>query len=203
MSFIHPTSIIGPNVELGNNNYIGPFCHIYGNTTIGDNNHFEGYCSIGSPAEHRDFFTSKEGKTIIGNNNIFREFTTVNAGTKNITILKNNINMLRNSHVAHDCILEDKVNLSCNTLLGGHSYLMEGCNFGLGAICHQFSIIGAYSMIGMGTIVTKSSSIEPGKIYVGSPAKYLKDNNIGLERNYITQSILDKITTQYQSLCHK
>jgi len=203
MSFIHPTAIIGPNVKLGTNNYIGPFCYIDGDTTIGNNNHFEGYCSIGSPAEHRDYFISKSGKTVIGNNNIFREFTTVNAGTKDITTLGDNIVMLRNSHIGHDCILEDKVNLSCNVLIGGHSYLMEGCNFGLGAICHQFSIIGAYSMVGMGTIITKSSKVEPGKVYVGSPSKYLKDNTIGLERNNIIQDKLDIFNNQYIFLCLK
>ena len=31
-NYIHPTSIIGPNVVLGNNNYIGPFCYIIGDT---------------------------------------------------------------------------------------------------------------------------------------------------------------------------
>jgi UDP-N-acetylglucosamine acyltransferase len=200
MNFIHPTSIVSNSVSLGNNNYIGPFCYITGNTIIGDNNRFESHCSIGTPAEHRDYFIFKEGKTVIGNNNIFREFTTVNAGTKDITILKNNIIMLRNSYIGHDCIIEDKVNLSCNVLIGGHSHLMEGCNFGLGAICHQFSIIGAYSMIGMGAIITKNTQITPGKIYVGSPAKYLKENLIGLERNNINDTQLKQLITKFNIL---
>lgn len=38
MNYIHPTALIGPNVELGDNNYIGPFC------------------IIGYPAEHKDFW---------------------------------------------------------------------------------------------------------------------------------------------------
>ena len=203
LNYIHPTSIIGPNVVLGNNNYVGPFCYIIGDTIIGDNNRFEAYCSIGTPAEHRDYFILTENKTIIGNNNIFREFITVNAGTKDITILNNNITMLRGSHVGHDCILEDKVNLSCNVLIGGHSYLMEGCNFGLGAVCHQFSIIGAYSMVGMGTFITKNTQITPGKIYVGSPAKYLKENLIGLKRNNITIDQLKQLIIKFNNHNHE
>lgn len=202
-NYIHPTAIIDDNVILGTNNYIGPFCYITGNTTIGNNNRFEAYCSIGTPAEHKDYFNSILGATIIGDNNTFREFTTVNAGIKDITTLGNNIIMLRNSHVGHDSVLEDKVNLSCNVLIGGHSYLMKGCNFGLGAICHQFSIIGSYSMIGMGAIITKSTKVEPGKIYIGSPAKYLKDNFIGLERNNINLNILNKFINQYNTLNQK
>ena len=202
MNFIHPTSIVSDSVSLGDNNYIGPFCFITGDTIIGDNNRFEAHCSVGTPAEHRDYFNSIEGKTFIGNNNIFREFITINAGTKDTTTLGHNIIMLRNSYVGHDCIVEDKVNLSCNVLIGGHSHLMEGCNFGLGAICHQFSIIGAYSMIGMGTIVTKSSRIEPGNIYVGSPSKLLKSNNVGLERNNIDNDKLQQLIIKFNNLNH-
>ena len=94
--------------------------------------------------------------------------------------------MLRNSHIGHDSIIEDRANLSCNVLVGGHSYVMEGVNMGLGAMCHQFSVLGAYAMIGMGGIVVKSSEIHPGEIYVGNPVKFLKENRIGLNRNGIT-----------------
>jgi UDP-N-acetylglucosamine acyltransferase len=200
---IHPTAIIESNVKIGSNNYIGPFCYITGDTIIGDNNRFEAYCSIGTSAEHRDYFNTTDGKTVIGNNNVLREFTTVNAGTKSPTILHNNIVMLRNSHVGHDSIVEDLVNLSCNTLIGGHSYLMTGCNFGLGSICHQFSVIGAFSMIGMGSIITKSSKIIPGNVYVGSPVKLLKQNIVGLERNNIDESKLNKLIEKYNTLCQK
>jgi UDP-N-acetylglucosamine acyltransferase len=195
---IHLTAIIEPSVELGSNNYIGPYCYITGNTVIGNNNRFEAHCSIGTPAEHRDYFESTEGKVIIGNNNIFREYVTVNAGTRDVTTLCNNVVMLRGSHIGHDSFVDDKVNISCNVLVGGHSYLMEGCNFGLGSICHQFSVIGAYAMIGMGAVITKSSTILPGKVYVGSPAKPIKDNVIGLQRSNIDSDKLSKFKREYQ-----
>jgi len=199
-NYIHPTSIIGDNVTLGVNNHIGPFCYIIGDTIIGNNNKFEAYCSIGTPPEHRDYFNSKEGKTIIGDNNIIREFVTINAGTKNTTILNNDITLLKGSHIGHDCVIEDKVNLSCNVLIGGHSYLMEGSNFGLGSACHQFSTIGAYSMIGMNSTITKNSNIIPGKIYVGSPSKLIKENILGLKRNKISPQKLEKFIKQYNNI---
>lgn len=201
-NIIHPTSIVDKKVVLGSNNYIGPFCYITGNTVIGDNNHFEAYCSIGTPAEHRDYFKNNNGETIIGNGNIFREFTTVNSGIEK-THIYDNVTMLRNSHVGHDSIIENFVNLSCNVLVGGHSHLMKGCNFGLGSICHQFSVIGAFSMIGMGGIVTKNSSVLPGNVYVGSPVKFLKINNLGLERNGIEGIELEKLTKEYNILCQR
>ncbi len=194
---IHPNAIVDDTVKLGKNNYIGPNCYITGDTTIGDNNRFEAFCSIGTPAEHRDYFTSSEGRTLIGSNNTFREFTTINAGTKDVTTLNDNIVMLRNSHIGHDSYIESNVNLSCNVLIGGHSYVMEGCNFGLGSMCHQFSVIGAYSMIGMNSTVTKSSKILPGSIYIGSPAKMLRLNTIGLERNGISEDKLINFREKY------
>jgi len=199
-NLIHPTAIIGENVTLGENNYIGPYCYITGDTIIGDNNRFEAYCSIGTPPEHRDYFTNSAFNVIIGNNNIVREFVTINAGTIRNTILKNNTIILRNSYIGHDSIIENKVNLSCNVLIGGHSYIMEGVNMGLGSICHQFKIIGAYSMIGMGTIVTKNSKIEPGNIYIGSPSRFLKENTIGLERNNINKEYLNNLIIKFNFL---
>lgn len=196
-NFIHPTSIIDNGVQLGENNYIGPYCYITGNTIIGDNNRLEAYCSIGTPPEHRDYFNESPFPVIIGNKNTIREFVTINAGTIRNTILENNITMLRNSHVGHDSIIECKVNLSCNVIIGGHSNLMEGVNMGLGSICHQFSVLGAYSMIGMGGIVTKSSDIHPGEIYVGNPVKFLKENKIGLSRNNIDNNKLNELVNKY------
>lgn len=196
-NFIHPTSIIDSSVKLGENNYIGPNCYITGDTIIGNNNRFEAYCSVGTPAEHGDYFQSNEGKTIIGDDNIFREFITVNAGTKDTTTLNNNVVMLRGSHIGHDSIISNNVNISCNVLIGGHSHIMEGCNFGLNSMCHQFSVIGAYAMIGMGAVITKSSNITPGGVYIGLPAKYIGLNTVGLQRNNIGFDKLEQLKEQY------
>jgi UDP-N-acetylglucosamine acyltransferase len=196
-NYIHATAIIDDGVKLGENNYFGPYCYITGNCEIGNNNRFEAYSSIGTPAEHRDYFYQSLFPVIIGNNCVIREFTTINSGTSQNTLLGNNVVMLRNSHVGHDCVIEDKVNLSCNVIIGGHSLIMQGANMGLGSICHQFSIIGAYSMIGMGGIVTKTSEILPGEIYVGNPVKFLKENKIALSRNNITSQQLFELTNLY------
>jgi len=177
-NYIHPTAIIGDDVRLGEGNYIGANCYIVGDTQIGNNNHFEAFCSIGTPPEHKEFFDKKEFKgVLIGNNNVIREFVTINAGCTQLTIIGDGCWLLKGSHVGHDCLLEDKVTLSCQALVGGYSYVMEGANFGLGAICHQRSVIGAYSLLGMGAIVTKNAKIMPFNVYVGNPAKFLRNNN--------------------------
>lgn len=176
-NFIHPSAIVGKNVKLGNRNYIGANCYIVGDTIIGDNNHFEAFCSVGSFPEHRAYFNNKKMQgVVIGDNNVFREFTTINSGCIKDTIIGNNVWMLKGSHVGHDSEIMDGTTLSCNVLIGGHSLVGYDVNFGLGSICHQFSVIGSCSMIGMGTIINKKSEILPYKTYVGNPPKILGVN---------------------------
>lgn len=200
MNYIHHTSIIDGNVKLGDNNFIGPFCYITGDTIIGDNNRFEAYCSVGTPPEHKDYFTSPNQKTLIGNNNTFREFITIHSGTTRTTTIQDNIIVLNHSHIAHDVIIEKNSTISANVILAGHCYLMEGVNLGVGSMCHQFSKIGAYSMLGMGAVVTPSSQITPGGVYIGIPAKYLKNNVVGLERNNINLDKLNHFKKIYEKI---
>lgn len=198
---IHSTAQIDIGAELGENNYIGPFCHIYSNVKLGNGNHFEGYVSIGSPAEKHGYFkTPITQGVLIGNNNIIREFVTINAGSRRNTIMEDNCLMLRGSHLSHDSILENNVTVSCSVMIGGESHIMTGCNLGLGSLLHQFSVMGSYSMLGMGAVVTKGLKLEPGCIFVGNPAKKLKQNNIGLSRNNITAKMLEAEFQRWEQL---
>ncbi len=187
---IHPTAIIGNNVRIGKGNKIGAYVVIQGKTTIGDNNVFEPFCSIGNEPEHKEFFGKKNKGTFIGNNNVFREYVTINAGCYMPTILGNDIVMLRGSHVGHDSWIHDNCTISCNVLIGGHSLLGKGVNMGLGSICHQYSKIGSYAMIGMGAIVTKKTNPNCFGTYVGNPAKYIKENDY-MKQKWSYEMVLD------------
>lgn len=149
-TFIHPTAIIGPNVELGENVEIAA------------------YAVIGTIAEHKGH-QDQVGKVIIGDNCVIREFCTVNAGTTEVTTIEKGVWMLRGSHVGHDAYLEEGVTLSCNVLIGGHVHVMKYATLGLGAIVHQRCVIGSYSMVGMGSVVTKKTFIHPGHKVCGNP----------------------------------
>jgi len=183
MNFIHPTAYVDVMVKLGDNNYVGPFCHLTGELTVGDNNRFEGHCSVGTRPEHMEYW-HKNGAATIGNDNVFREFITIHSGTNEITKIHNNIIMLRGAHVAHDCVIEDGVTLSVNSVMLGHVHVMKESNCGTGCLIHQHQVIGAWSMIGMGAVVPKKIKVEPGKVWVGNPAKILRDNT------YLTRNIV-------------
>lgn len=197
-NYIHQTAIVDISVKMGTNNYIGPYCVIGEGVVLGDGNRFENHCSVGSPAEHKDFFYGNSPfATHIGSGNVFREFTTINSGTVRPTLIGNKCVMLRGSHHSHDSVLEDEVTLSCNVLVGGHSYIMKGAVCGLGAIMHQYSIIGAYAMLGMGTIVTKQAQVAPGEKYVGNPLRKIGMNSIGLQRGGVSIEALQLYRRQF------
>jgi len=176
-NYIHPTAIIGDDVQLGEGNYIGAFCLITGNTIIGNNNRFEAFCSIGTEPEHKSYFGKPNKGVVIGNNNIIREFVTINSGCVKPTTLHNNILALRGCYIGHDSTIYDDCTISANVLLGGNTLVGIGANIGLGAIVHQFSKIGSYSMIGMGAIITKKVEVQCFGMYVGNPAKYINPNS--------------------------
>ena len=200
MNDIHPTAVIEDGAELGNNNIVGPFCYITSNAKIGNGNHFVSHVCIGTPAQHR--LEMPQGFVEIGNDNVVHSFSQFHCSTNPAapTRIGNNCLLMTNSHIAHDCILEDHVTMSSNSTLGGHTYIMRGANLGFGTITHQKQIIGSYVMTGMGTVFPKNTSIKPGYIYAGNPAKGLKKNSIGLERNNISEAVLAKAREDFENL---
>ena len=198
-NFIHHTAFVGDEVTMGHDNYIGPFCYLTGRLDIGNNNRFEAYCSVGTRAEHKTYW-DEDGPTEIVNDNMFRESITINAGTEGLTSIGSNVIMLSGSHVAHDCVIEDGVTLSCDAIMLGHVRVMKHSNCGSGCQVHQHQVIGSYSMIGMGCIVTKKTNVEPGQVWVGNPAKRIKTNMLALDKHDVDEFDLVEETARYSEL---
>ena len=76
---IHPTVIIGKEVEMGRGNTILPYTIIEGKVQIGNNNVIGPNVVIGCPAtdtRHVDL-KFEDSRVIIGNNSVIREFSVV------------------------------------------------------------------------------------------------------------------------------
>jgi len=199
LNTIHPTAIIDDCVEMGDNNYIGPYCYFTGELTIGNNNRFEGFCSIGTRPEHTTYW-HKDGRTEIGDNCTFREHSTIHAGTMSLTYVGSNVIMLRGSYVAHDCVIEEGVTLSVNAIMLGKVHVMKQSNCGTSCLVHQHQVVGSYSMIGMGCVVPKKTKLEPGQTWIGNPARRLKTNMYALEKFNVDEYDLIEETARYTQL---
>jgi UDP-N-acetylglucosamine acyltransferase len=197
-NLIHPTAIIGKDVVLGSGNYIGAFCLIVGKTIVGDNNHFEAYCSVGTEPEHKEYFGEPNQGVVIGNYNTIREFVTIHSGCEKPTIIHNNIILLRGCYVGHDSTIYDNCTISADVLIGGHCLLGYSVNMGLGSICHQYTKIGSYAMIGMGAIITKKLQPQCFGVYVGNPAKYIKENDY--HKQNFTGEAVNRICAIFEAL---
>jgi len=200
-NFIHDTAFVGDEVTMGHDNFVGPFCYLTGRLDIGSNNRFEAYCSVGTRAEHKMYW-DKDGPTEIVDDNMFREHITINAGTEGLTSIASNVIMLRGSHVAHDCVIEEGVTLSCDAIMLGHVRVMKHSNCGSGCQVHQYQVVGSYSMLGMGCIVTKKTNVKPGQVWVGNPAKRVKTNMLALDKHDIDEFDLVEETARHRLLRH-
>ena len=215
MNNIHHTSIISEKAILGSNVIIGPYCiinenvkignnvnlkaHVYidGNTTIGDNCTFFPYCSIGtSPQDLK--YKGEKSKLKIGNNNIFREYVTVNPGTEGgglITVIGDNCLFMISAHVAHDCIIGNNVIMVNNASLAGHVILEDYAIMGALSGAHQFCRIGKHSMIG--GLSGVDSDVIPYGTVIGNRAYLSGLNIIGLKRRGFSKDVIQDLRKAY------
>ena len=204
MNEIHPTAIVSPYASLGFNNYIGPFCVIGSGVTIGSDNIFTSHVSVGAPPQHRSMPQRAPypvPMVSIGSRNTFREFVTIHGGIiGDVTKVGNSCFIMACAHIPHDAIIEDHVTICNNTVLGGHTTVLEGATLGLGCQVHQYQVIGAYAMLGMGTVVPKGMDILPGRKYAGNPAKDIGINSIGLQRNNVSGDDLIEFGRRFQAV---
>lgn len=202
---IHPTAIIGPDVKLGKNVTIGPYSIIQGHTKLGDDAvvgvHclIEGYTTlgrgcqlftgavIGSPPQDKKHHAQDKVYLIIGDNNIFREYVTVNPGTieggGTTTIGDNNLFMAC-SHVAHDCVVGNDCVMANYAGLSGHVVLEDRVVIGGLSGIHQFVRVGFMSIVG--GCSKASQDVPPFSMVDGSPAALHGLNVIGLKRAKIS-----------------
>ena len=206
---IHNSSIIDKKAKISNKAKVGPFCyvgpdvelsanvelvsnvHIEGNTTIGQGTKIFPFASIGTQPQDLKF-KGEKNSLIIGENNLIREYVTINPGTEgggSKTIVGNNCLFMISSHIAHDCKIGNNVIIANNVPLGGHVTIEDSVVIGGNSAVQQFTRIGRLAMIGGMTGVLKD--VIPFGLSIGN-RNYLQGLNlIGLRRQkYQNQKII-------------
>ncbi|MEC7099852.1 MAG: acyl-ACP--UDP-N-acetylglucosamine O-acyltransferase, partial [Pseudomonadota bacterium] len=188
---IGPFCYVGPNVELKENVELVSHVHIEGYTSIGRGSKIFPFASIGTQPQDLKFKGEKNSLEI-GENNLIREYVTINPGTagdKLKTSIGNNCLFMISSHVAHDCIIGNNVIIANNVPLGGHVTIEDSVVIGGNSAVQQFTRIGRLAMIGGMTGVLKD--VIPFGLSIGN-RNYLQGLNlIGLRRQkYDNQKIM-------------
>ncbi|MFP5245117.1 MAG: acyl-ACP--UDP-N-acetylglucosamine O-acyltransferase [Thermoanaerobaculia bacterium] len=194
-------AVIGPHVNIGAGTVIGPHVRIQGPTTIGERNRFVGQASIGTDPQDLKFKGEKT-ELRIGNDNVFREFVTVNRGTTGgggVTTIGSNNFFMAYSHVAHDCHVGSNTIFANNATLAGHVEVGDFATVGAFSAVHQFCRVGDHAFIGGGSICTQD--VLPYVKTVGNrPAKTYGVNNIGLERKGFQKETIEALQRAYRIL---
>ena len=150
-------SIIDDNVQIAANSIIESHVVIKNYTSIGKNNHIYQFASIGEDPQDLKY-NGEQTKLVIGDNNIFREYCTINRGTTtgiSETVIGSSNLFMAYTHIAHDCVIQDNCIMSNAASLAGH--VRVGYNVSLGGftLVHQFCDIGNYVFSGLGTVISR------------------------------------------------
>jgi len=188
---VGPYSVIGPNVEIGEDVTIHSHVNISGNTKIGNGNKIYPFASIGNDPQDLKY-NGEQTKLVIGNNNKIREYVTIHPGTVGgggITTVGNNCLFMIASHVAHDCNVGNNVIIANNVPLGGHVTIEDNVVIGGNSAVQQFTRIGKMAMIGGMTGVLHD--VIPYGLSTGNRNSLQGLNLIGLRRaNFENKDIL-------------
>ena len=193
-------SVIGPNVELGQDTEIQSHVSIIGNTKIGNNNKIYSFASIGNDPQDLKF-DGEETNLEIGDNNKIREYVTINPGTKGggkLTKVGNNCLFMVSAHIAHDCLVGNNVILANNVPLGGHVHIEDNVIIGGNSAVQQFTRVGRSAMIGGMCGVVRD--IIPYGIAHGNRSILQGLNLIGLRRNNISNKEIMILSAAYKEI---
>jgi UDP-N-acetylglucosamine acyltransferase len=198
---IGPYSVVGPEVELGERCRLISHVVIEGPTKIGADNRFFPFSSIGLAPQDISY-KGEPTRLEMGDHNEIREYVTINRATTKgggVTRVGSHNLIMAYTHIAHDCQIGNHIIMANAATLGGHVTVEDWAN--VGALCpvHHFVRIGAHSIIGGGTTITRDvlpfskTSAERGTRAYGL-------NAIGLERRGFSKERIKKIHHAYKVL---
>ena len=194
---VGPYTVIGEEVELGEDCEVMSHVVLGGPTKMGKGNRIFPWASIG--LEPQDLkYHGEPTRLEVGDGNIFREFVTVHRGTEGgggVTRIGNHNLLMAYVHIAHDC----HVIMANGASLAGHVEIQDYAMVGAFCGIHQFCRIGAYSFLGSYTVVNKDI-LPYSKTSAPRPIEVLGANRLGLERRELSGQDIEELEKAFRLL---
>lgn len=197
---IGPYSIIGADVEIGAATRIGPHVVIGMHTRIGARNTIYQFCSIGEAPQDKKY-NGEPTRLEIGDDNIIREFCTLNRGTvqdAGVTRIGDHNWIMAYVHVAHDCRVGNHTIFANNAQLAGHVHVDDYAILGGYTGVHQFCRVGAHSITAISTVLLQD--LPPYVMASGNTAQPHGINAEGLRRRGFSAAAIAAIKRAYKTL---
>lgn len=209
MKMIDTTAVVGKNVKMGSNVYIGPYGIVEDNVDIGDDCRIaahaiirsgsvlgksvkvDSFAVVGGMPQDTSFNPNIHSGVSVGEGTTIREGVTIHRATieGNFTKVGRNCFLMANAHIAHDCIVGNEVKMANGALLGGHVQIDDYVFIGGNAVLHQ------NIRIGEGTIIAGSGRLNldiPPFLIVSERTEVNGLNLIGLKRRgFVEEDVLD------------
>ena len=212
----HPTAVIepgaqvDPSCEVGAFAYVGPhvvmgpgcqvraYGMVTGHTVMGARNQVFSHAVIGEIPQDLKY-RGEPTRTVIGDDNVFRECSTVHAGTvqdRGETRIGNRCLFMATSHVAHDCVIGDRAIIANGVGLAGHVVVEEDVHFGGLSGAHQFVRVGRLAFVGgmCGVVM----DVAPYTIVNGTRAEVVGLNKIGMQRAGMTEEQIGRVEQAFK-----
>ncbi len=183
---IGPYCVVGPDVKIGRGTRLIAHACIQGATTLGEENVVHPFAVIGGEPQDVSFRGSHTC-LVIGDRNVIREGVTIHRGSEKeegLTRIGSNNMLMVNVHIAHDCVIDDRVIIANNTILGGHGHVESYVTISGGVGIHPFVSIGSYSYVG--ALSRIYHDVPRFMIIDGNPSKVRCINVVGLRRHGIS-----------------
>lgn len=200
---VGPYSVVDGTVTLNDNVRIASHCVITGQTTIGRNCKIYSGAVIGSAPQDKKHSSDDNVFLNIGENNIIREYVTINPGTVeggSKTVIGGDNLIMAYAHVAHDCVIGNNCVMANAATLGGHVTLEDNAVIGGLTAVHQFVRLGRLSIVGGCSKVVQD--VPPFSMCDGHPAKVVNTNTIGLKRLQISPESVLGLKRAFKILFH-
>ena len=218
MTQIHPTAVVSPQAQLGENVTIGPYSIIGEHVVIGDNtrvdshaviegrthigrdNHIHHFCALGGVPQDKKY-AGEPTKLIIGDRNTIREFCSIHIGTiqdAGETRIGNDNWIMGYVHIAHDSLIGDHTIFASNAQIAGHVHVGDWAILGGMTGVHQFVHIGAHAMTKGGTILAQD--VPPYVLVAGNEPTPRGINSEGLKRRGFSPESVMAIKRAYRTL---
>ena len=167
MAKVHPTAVVQAGAQLDADVVVGPYCFVgadvsigadtvlqahvtvTGRVTIGKGNHLYPQCTIGGCPQVLGLTADDAGRLVIGDRNTIHENVTIHPSRRRdgqTTIGNDNFIMI-NTHIGHDCVLEDKIVTSNLVQIAGHCKIETGAWLSGLVASHQFVTIGKWGFM--------------------------------------------------------